>query len=183
MTTHELAGHPDNMIWLDMEMSGLDPLVCRPLEIATIVTDGELNILAEGPNIVIHQPREHLDTMDEWNTRQHAHSGLTRSVLDSRISCAEAEATTLSFVADWTQPRNAPLVGNSIAQDRRFIRRYMPLLNEHLHYRMIDISSIKELVRRWYGIQPPPKAESHRALDDVRESIEELVSLGFCPND
>ena len=163
-----------HLVWLDMEMSGLDPATCRPLEMATIVTDSDLKILAEGPNLVIHQPDEVLDAMDPWNTSHHAESGLTESVRNARMSCAQAEAMTLQFLRDWTHPGRSPLCGNSIGQDRRFLRRYMADLNRHFHYRIIDISSLKELAVRWYGIEPPAKKESHRALDDIRESIEEL---------
>ena len=164
----------NNLIWLDMEMSGLHPHVDVPLEIATIITDNDLNELAEGPNLVIHQPDSVLEAMDEWNTDHHGRSGLTQAVRESTISLQEAERQTLEFVKAWTQPNSSPLCGNSIAQDRRFIRRYMPDLDAHLHYRIIDISSIKELSWRWFELGPPEKRESHRALDDVRESIEEL---------
>ena len=164
----------NHLIWLDMEMSGLDPAICYPLEVATIVTDSDLNILAEGPNIVIHQPDEVLDAMDEWNTEHHGSSGLTAAVRSSEVSCAQAEQMTLDFLREWTRPGKSPICGNSIGQDRRFIRRYMTLLDAHLHYRVIDISSIKELVGRWFDLQPPPKKEAHRALGDIRESIEEL---------
>ncbi len=166
--------HRDNLIWLDMEMSGLDPETCLPLEVATIVTDGELNVLAEGPNVVIWQRNEVLEAMDEWNTNHHTDSGLVDSVRASQISLTQADEMTVSFLDRWTEPGRSPLCGNSIGQDRRFIRRYMPRLEQHLHYRMVDISSIKELVKRWYGVTPPPKQESHRALSDVHESIEEL---------
>lgn len=164
----------DNLVWLDMEMTGLDPETCVPLEIATVITDSELNVLAEGPNLVIHQPASVMAAMDEWNTKQHGKSGLTEAVLSSRVTLAQAEEMTLAFVAAWTEPGRSPLCGNSIGQDRRFIRRYMPRLEQHLHYRVIDISSIKELASRWYRLDPPAKGESHRALDDVHESLEEL---------
>lgn len=157
-----------------MEMSGLEPRTDVPLEIATIITDNDLNVLAEGPNLVIHQPDAVLDGMDEWNTDHHQRSGLTAAVRASKVDCAEAEAQTLAFVEQWTLKGTAPLCGNSIAQDRRFIRKYMPRLDAHLHYRLIDISSIKELSRRWYELVSPPKQEGHRALDDIRESLEEL---------
>ncbi len=163
-----------NLIWLDMEMSGLDPETCVPIEVATIITDSQLNILAEGPNIVIHQPDSVLDAMDEWNTSHHGASGLTQAVKDSTTSCEEAESQTLAFLEEWTSPGKSPICGNSIGQDVRFIRRYMPRISTHLHYRVVDISSIKELVGRWYGIEPPPKKEAHRALGDIRESIAEL---------
>ena len=163
-----------NLIWLDMEMSGLDPGTCVPLEVATIITDSQLNVLAEGPNIVIHQPDSVLDAMDEWNTSHHGASGLTKAVQESTVSCEEAESLTLTFLEAWTTAGRSPICGNSIGQDVRFIRRYMPRIDNHLHYRVVDISSIKELVGRWYGIEPPPKKEAHRALDDIRESIAEL---------
>lgn len=158
-----------------MEMSGLDPQCCRILEIATVVTDGELEILAEGPDLVVYQPPEVLEAMDQWCTRHHGESGLTAQVQASTIDDAEAERLTLEFLAQWTQPGVSPLCGNSIYQDRRFIVRYMPKIDEFLHYRLVDVSSIKELSRRWYpDLKPPPKRETHRALDDIRESIEEL---------
>lgn len=164
----------DHLVWLDMEMSGLDPATCRPLEIATIITDDELNVLAEGPNLVIHQRDDLLAAMDDWNTKQHAASGLVEMVKRSTITEAEAEEQTLAFIAQWTAAGESPLCGNSIAQDRRFLRRYMPRLDAHLHYRNIDISTLKELARRWYSVEPPAKRTTHRALDDIRESIEEL---------
>ena len=165
----------ENLVWLDMEMSGLDPASAVPLEVATIVTDSELNILAEGPNLVIHQPDSVLDGMDEWNTSHHGASGLTEAVRASTISCAAAEDQTLAFLEEWTIAGRSPLCGNSIGQDRRFLRAYMQRLEAHLHYRVIDISSLKELATRWYEVEAPPKKEAHRALDDIRESIQELA--------
>lgn len=162
------------LVWLDMEMSGLDPATCRPLELATIVTTAELEIVAEGPSLIIHQSDEVLDAMDAWNTEHHGASGLTAAVKASTVSEAEAEAQTLAFLSQHLDPRVSPLCGNTISQDRRFLRRYMPALDEFFHYRSVDISTIKELVRRWYGISSPPKQTTHRALDDIRESIEEL---------
>jgi len=169
------APSPQRLVWLDMEMTGLDPATCRIIEVATIITDDQLRVIAEGPNLVIHQPDAVLDAMDAWNTRQHGASGLTAAVRRSTLTEAEAEAQTLAFVAQHTAPGEAPLCGNSIHQDRRFIRRYMPHLDAHLHYRMIDVSTVKELARRWYDLSPPPKADGHRALDDIRESIAELA--------
>lgn len=169
-----MGRNADHLIWLDMEMSGLDPAVCVPLEIATLVTDSELNVLAEGPDLVIYQPDAVLDAMDQWNTEHHGASGLTEAVRRSPVSCEDAEALTLSFLKDWTEPGRSPLCGNSIGQDRRFLRRYMPRLDAHFHYRVIDISTLKELARRWYGVKPPPKKEAHRALDDIKESLAEL---------
>lgn len=163
------------LVWIDLEMSGLDPDQCTILEIATIVTDGELEILEEGPDLVIHQPDSVLEAMDEWCTKHHAESGLTQQVRDSSISLAEAEAQTLEFVTRHTQPGSSPLCGNSVWQDRRFLHKYMPRLDAHLHYRLIDVSSIKELARRWYPeLRVPPKQNLHRALDDIRASIAEL---------
>lgn len=163
------------LVWIDLEMSGLDPDTCEILEIATLVTDGQLELLAEGPDIVIHQPDPVLDRMDAWCTRQHGQSGLTAQVRASTTSLAEAEARTLEFLRAYCSPGKSPLCGNSIGHDRRFIVRYMPALAEFLHYRSIDVSSVKELARRWYPDLPThPKGETHRALDDIRESIQEL---------
>ena len=163
------------LVWIDLEMSGLDPDTCEILEIATLVTDGQLELLAEGPDIVIHQPDPVLDRMDAWCTRQHGHSGLTAQVRASTTSLAEAEARTLEFLRAHCSPGKSPLCGNSIGHDRRFIVRYMPALAEFLHYRSVDVSSVKELARRWYPDLPThPKGETHRALDDIRESIQEL---------
>ncbi len=156
-------------------MSGLNPDACRILEIATLVTDAELEVVAEGPDIVVHQPDAVLDAMDAWCTKHHGESGLTAAVKASRVSLADAEAQTLSFLEPLCAAGASPLCGNSIWQDRRFIARYMPKLDAFLHYRMIDVSTVKELTRRWYpDAAPPAKGESHRALDDIRESIAEL---------
>jgi oligoribonuclease len=173
------AAHPakrglDLLVWLDMEMSGLDPATCRPLEIATLITNGALDVIAEGPNLIIHQPDEVLDAMDAWNTEHHGQSGLTEAVRKSTVTEQMAERETLAFIAQHIDARISPLCGNTISQDRRFLRRYMPALEDYLHYRSVDISTIKELVRRWYGLASPPKKTAHRALDDIRESIDEL---------
>lgn len=166
---------PPPLIWIDMEMSGLDPESCRILEIASVVTGSDLEVLAEGPDLVVHQPDEVLDAMDEWCTIHHGKSGLTAAVRASTISLEEAEGRTLEFLSEHTRPGVSPLCGNSVWQDRRFIARYMPALERFMHYRIVDVSSIKELVRRWYPkLVPPTKRESHRALDDIRESIAEL---------
>lgn len=163
------------LVWIDLEMSGLDPETCHILEIAAIITDGDLNILAEGPDLVIHQPEPVLAAMDEWCTRQHGQSGLSDAVRASTVSLADAEAQTLALVREHCPPGKSPLCGNSIGHDRRFLIRYMPALASALSYRNIDVSSIKELARRWYpGLQTPTKRETHRALDDIRESIAEL---------
>lgn len=164
-----------NLVWIDLEMSGLDPEHDVILEIATLVTGPDLEVVAAGPDLVIHQPDEILEGMDEWNTKHHGESGLTESVRNSEIDTEEAEARTLSFLEEHVEPDSAPLCGNSIGQDRRFLYRYMPELSEFLHYRNIDVSSIKELVYRWYDdLEPPRKEANHRAMDDIRESIEEL---------
>ena len=137
------------LVWIDMEMSGLDPETCQILEIATIMTTGDLEIIAEGPELVVHQPDAVLDAMDEWNTRHHGESGLTAAVRASTIDVAEAEERTLAFIAEHTKVRTSPLCGNSVWQDRRFLVRYMPRIDTFLHYRIVDVSSLKELARRW----------------------------------
>src|SRR3954471_19223933 len=168
----------DVLVWLDMEMTGLDPERERIIEIATILTDGQLTEIAIGPELVIHQPDEILAAMDPWNTKHHGASGLTERVRQSQITDAGAEAQTVAFIDAHVSPRDRPvLAGNSIHQDRRFIRRYMPALEKRLHYRMVDVSTIKELARRWSPqviARQPAKRDTHRALDDIRESIEEL---------
>jgi len=166
-----------NLIWIDLEMSGLKPETDHILEIATLVTDKNLNILAEGPSLIIHQPDSVLDAMDEWCTTHHGASGLTEKVRQSRISVAEAEQQTLAFVQQWVDAGASPLCGNSIWQDRRFLIKYMPALDAFCHYRNIDVSTLKELAARWRpeilsGIN---KKGSHRALDDIIESIQELA--------
>jgi len=157
-----------------MEMTGLDPETCRPIELATIVTNADLEIIAEGPNLVIHQSDELLATMDSWNTEHHGQSGLTEAVRRSTVTEAQAMEQTLAFLREHLDPQVSPCCGNSIAQDRRFLRRYMPALEDFFHYRSVDISTIKELVRRWYNLVPPEKKTAHRALDDIKESIDEL---------
>jgi oligoribonuclease len=168
--------HKTNLVWMDLEMSGLEPEDCEVLEIATIITDADLNILATGPELVIHHPDSVLDAMDEWNQEHHGKSGLIQRVKDSKISLAEAEKQTLDFIKEWTEERSAPLCGNSIGQDRRFLYKYMPELSEWLHYRNIDVSTLKELAHRWRpDLQDYKKSEQHRALADIEESIAELL--------
>lgn len=171
-----MAAADTRLVWMDMEMSGLDPDANVILEIATLVTDNELSIVAEGPSLAIHHPRELLDRMDDWNREHHAASGLSERVLASAVSTQEAETQTLAFVRRHCGARLSPLCGNSIYQDRRFLVRYMPRLEAYVHYRNIDVSTVKELVRRWYidGPKPPEKKHAHLALDDIKESIEEL---------
>ena len=163
------------LVWIDLEMSGLDPKTCQILEIATLITDADLNIVATGPELIVHQPDSVLDAMDAWCTEHHGASGLTTAVKASTVSLAEAEAQTLAFLKTHTTEGASPLCGNSIWQDRRFLIAGMPAIDSFLHYRLIDVSTIKELARRWYpGLRAPAKQESHRALDDIRESIAEL---------
>ena len=165
-----------NLVWIDLEMTGLDPTRDTILEIAVLIRNSELDPVAEGPVLAIHQPAKVLEAMDEWNREHHASSGLTQRVLSSRLSMAEAERRLLDFVKDYCPARTSPLCGNSVWQDRRFLARHMPAFEGYLHYRNIDVSTVKELVRRWYpdGPKAPEKKHSHLALDDIRESIEEL---------
>ncbi len=163
------------LVWIDCEMTGLDTSVDRIIEIATLVTDSDLNILAEGPELVIHRPQALLDTMNDWNRKHHGASGLTDRVLASEIEIDEADRLTAAFIKQYVKHGAAPLCGNSVWQDRRFIDLEMPLTAACLHYRNIDVSSFKEMARRWYpGFAHYKKANNHRAMDDIRESIEEL---------
>ncbi len=164
------------LVWIDLEMTGLDPDRCTILEIATIVTDADLAVTAEGPAIAIHHPDAVLDGMDPWCVEHHGASGLTEACRRSDVDLAEAERRTLAFLERYCAPGVAPLCGNSVWQDRRFLARYMPKVESFLHYRIVDVSSIKELAARWYPAMPPfEKQETHRALDDIRESIAELA--------
>lgn len=165
-----------NLIWIDLEMTGLDVDHDQIIEIATIVTDAELNILAEGPVLAVHQPESVLDGMDEWNQTQHGGSGLLERVRGSRIDEAEAERQTLRFLEQWVPAGVSPMCGNSICQDRRFLHRAMPELMRYFHYRHIDVSTLKELARRWLPsvVEGTGKNASHLALDDIRDSINEL---------
>ncbi len=165
-----------NLVWIDLEMTGLDPDRDTILEIATVVTNNELDVIAEGPVLAIHHGPEILEKMDEWNRQHHLASGLLERVKTSTVTIAEAETVTLEFVQRHCARNASPLCGNSIWQDRRFLARHMPALEAYFHYRNVDVSTLKELVRRWYpeGPQPPEKKHAHLALDDIRESIEEL---------
>lgn len=166
-----------SLVWMDMEMTGLDVSKERILEIAVLITDGDLEIIAEGPSIVVNQPDGILDAMDQWNRSHHGASGLVDRVRASTVTEAEAEAMVLEFLRAHVKERGAPLAGNSVHQDRRFLAKYMPAIDAYLHYRIVDVSSVKELVGRWYPeaySQRPGKKATHRALDDIRESIEEL---------
>ena len=166
-----------NLIWIDLEMTGLDTMSDQIIEIATIVTDQDLEVLATGPEIVIRQDRTVMDAMDAWNTRQHSESGLTRRVLDSRVSMREAELLTLKFVRQYVKAGKSPMCGNSICQDRRFLARLMPDLETYFHYRHLDVSTLKILAQRWLPDVAAgfSKESSHRALDDIRGSIAELA--------
>lgn len=165
-----------NLVWMDLEMTGLNVERDVILEIATVVTDGGLNVIAEGPAIALHQPEETLSAMDIWNTAHHTGSGLLDRVRREGLGLAEAEARTLAFVATHVARSESPLCGNSVWQDRRFLAKYMPTLNDHLHYRNIDVSSVKELARRWRPDVAAlvKKKGAHLALEDIRESIAEL---------
>ena len=166
----------NRLIWIDLEMSGLKPDSDVIIEIATIVTDADLRILAEGPMLAIHQPDSVLDNMDEWNTFQHGQSGLTKRVRESVLTVAEAEAQTIKFLQQHLQKGDSPMCGNSICQDRRFLANYMPELEAFFHYRNLDVSSLKELARRWKPqvLKGMKKKSSHLAMDDIKDSIEEL---------
>ena len=168
--------HADRLIWIDLEMTGLDTDRDGILEIATVVTDGDLNVLADCTEFAIAHPLATLEAMDDWNRTQHGKSGLWRRVLEEGVALADAEARTLDFLREWVPAGASPMCGNSICQDRRFLHRLMPTLERHFHYRNLDVSTVKELARRWSpevlaGVR---KASAHTALSDVRDSIEEL---------
>lgn len=168
--------HADHLIWIDLEMTGLDTDRDTIIEIATLVTDKQLNELAEGPMLAIATPLERLQAMDDWNRNQHGKSGLWQRALDSTVTLAQAEAQTLAFLRQWLPERASPMCGNSICQDRRFLHREMPQLEQFFHYRNLDVSSVKELAKRWApqimsGFQ---KSGAHLAMSDIRDSIAEL---------
>jgi oligoribonuclease len=166
----------ENLIWIDLEMTGLDPNSDVIIEIATIVTDKNLNVIDEGPSIVIHQPDDVMNNMDEWCTNQHGKSGLTARVHNSAISEETAENLTIAFLKQHVSARKSPMCGNSICQDRRFLARYMPQLEEFFHYRHLDVSTLKELTSRWAPEKKMvyTKESSHLAMDDIKDSIAEL---------
>jgi len=167
---------PTHLVWLDLETTGLDPESAVILEIATLVTDKTLSAIVEGPSLVIHQSDAALASMDPWCSKQHGRSGLLDEVRRSTVDLASAEAQTLAFVAAHCPPQRCPLCGNSICFDRRFLIRHMPALNAHLHYRNVDVTSIKELVARWVpNRRAPEKASRHRASSDIHESLDELI--------
>ena len=171
-----MAQDADNLIWIDLEMTGLDPDTDLIIEIATVVTDKNLNLLAEGPVLAVHQSDTALAAMDDWNQQHHGQSGLIQRVKESNITAANAESLTLEFLANWLPPNASPICGNSICQDRRFLYRYMPKLEAFFHYRNLDVSTVKELAGRWAPQLKDgfSKKASHKALDDILESIEEL---------
>ncbi|MCC2607793.1 oligoribonuclease [Planctobacterium marinum] len=166
----------NNLVWMDLEMTGLDPDICKVLEIATIVTDSQLNVIAEGPVMAIHQSNELLDGMDEWCVKTHGESGLTERCRQSDISEDIAVQRTIEFLSQYVPKGVSPLCGNSISQDRRFLQKHMLELEKFFHYRIIDVSSVKELVRRWKPevLNGFHKKGTHLAIDDIRESIAEL---------
>jgi len=174
--------NPLNLIWIDLEMTGLSPENDLIIEIATVVTDKNLNVLAAGPVIAIHQEDAVLSGMDEWNTRQHGQSGLTDRVRNSQYCAADAQQLTIEFLSQWVDERTSPMCGNSICQDRRFLARYMPALEQFFHYRNLDVSSVKEIIRRWRpdlanGFR---KNATHLAMDDILDSIAELAYYREC---
>jgi oligoribonuclease len=171
-----MAGDPNNLVWIDMEMTGLQPDSDRVIEIAMLVTDPQLNVLATGPVLVVHQPDSVLDAMDSWNKSTHAKSGLIEKVRASTLTEADAERQAVQFLSAHVPASASPMCGNSICQDRRFLARWMPRLEAHFHYRNLDVSTLKELVRRWKPelLKGFTKEGKHEALADILESIEEL---------
>lgn len=166
-----------NLAWLDMEMTGLNPDTDRIIEVAMIITDSDLNILAQSEVLVIHQPDSIIDHMDKWNTTTHTRTGLVDKVKASTLTEAEAEKKLLAFISEWIPEKASPMCGNSIHQDRRFMVRYMPRLEAYFHYRNLDVSTLKELARRWNPaiVKGISKKGAHQALDDIKESIEEMA--------
>lgn len=167
---------PARLVWIDLEMTGLEPSKHVIIEIASLVTDGDLNVIAEGPTLAIKRTDAELSLMDAWNIATHTKSGLVDRIKTEGVSIEEAERATLAFVRKWVTKGMSPLAGNSIAQDRRFLRREMPKLDAYLHYRNVDVSTIKELAKRWYPVGPRAleKKQAHQALDDIIESVAEL---------
>ena len=172
-----MPSHEQNLIWIDLEMTGLDPDTDSVIEIATLVTDSQLNILAEGPELAIAHPLARLEAMDEWNRNTHGRSGLWQRVLDSQVDMAQAQAQTIEFLSHWVPAGKSPICGNSICQDRRFLVRHMPRLERYFHYRNLDVSTVKELARRWSPalLEGFAKVGAHTALSDIRESVKELA--------
>ena len=174
MSSHQ---EKNNLVWIDLEMTGLDPKICRILEIGVVITNNELEVIAEGPAITIHHNKKILDNMEAWSRHHHKKSGLTDACLASSVSLKKAEQLVLEFIKTHCKEKSSPLCGNTIWQDRRFLVKYMPKLEAYLHYRTIDVSSIKELVQRWYPHShkmPRLKKQTHRVTPDIFESIDEL---------
>ena len=172
-----MAANDSNLIWIDLEMTGLDPERDRIIEIATLVTDAHLNILAEGPTIAVHQSDSQLALMDDWNVRTHTGSGLVERVKASPFDDNAAQQQTIEFLREWVPEGKSPICGNSVGQDRRFLFKYMPELETYFHYRYLDVSTLKELVRRWKPevLSGFKKENTHKAMDDIRESVAELA--------
>ena len=168
--------YSENLVWMDLEMTGLNPDKDKIIEIATIVTDAQLTILAEGPVFAIKQSNDLLESMDEWNTKQHTQSGLVKRVLASDVDEEQAQKQTIEFLSEFIEKGKSPMCGNSVHQDRRFLCNYMPLLHEYFHYRNVDVSTLKELVKRWNPklLSGITKESKHLALDDIKDSIDEL---------
>lgn len=167
----------DLLVWIDLEMTGLKPENDMILEIATLITNNKLELIAKGPEFIIHQSDVVLETMNDWCKKQHSKTGLTQAVRDSIVSLAQAEQQTLEFIQLYCKKETSPLCGNTVYQDRAFLRKHMPKIDQFLHYRIIDVSSIKELVKRWYPKDPLTefkKSDTHRALTDIQESVNEL---------
>jgi oligoribonuclease len=170
-----------NLVWIDLEMTGLNPFIDQILEVATVITNSQLEILADGPVIAIHQPEEVLDAMDRWNSEHHRSSGLIDRVRQSTYTCRQAELESLDFIRQWVGDRISPMCGNSVWHDRRFLARFMPELERYFHYRNIDVSTLKELALRWAPeLAKFDKECRHLALDDIRESIAELKHYSDC---
>lgn len=172
-----MVGNDSNLIWIDLEMTGLDPERDRIIEIATLVTDANLNILAEGPVMAVHQSDAQLALMDDWNVRTHTGSGLVERVKASAFDDNAAQLKTIEFLQQWVPAGKSPICGNSVGQDRRFLFKYMPELEAYFHYRYLDVSTLKELARRWKPevLSGFKKQNTHQALDDIRESVAELA--------
>ncbi|HUS24890.1 MAG TPA: oligoribonuclease [Candidatus Binatia bacterium] len=171
-----MSASPANLIWIDLEMTGLVPEQHRIIEIATLVTNSQLELLAEGPVLAVYQPDDELAKMDEWNVRQHGQSGLVQRVRTSSVGEMQAERATIEFLEQWVPAGKSPMCGNSICQDRRFLARWMPALEKHFHYRNLDVSTLKELCQRWAPdvARGLTKESRHLALDDIRDSVAEL---------
>ncbi|SHE29795.1 oligoribonuclease [Modicisalibacter ilicicola DSM 19980] len=177
MFEQAITPRKDLLVWIDLEMTGLDPNKERIIEVATLITDNDLKLIAEGPVIAVKQPDSILDAMDEWNTRTHGQSGLIDRVKSSRVDAPGAERKTLEFLKTYVVPGSSPVCGNSVHQDRRFLEREMPALLDFFHYRNLDVSTLKELAKRWNpdALKGFEKRNTHKALDDIRESVDELA--------